>query len=31
MAKGAQAAERVAYKTLAKVMKKVGLVPRPRI
>jgi len=30
MSKGAKNAERVAYKTLAKVMKKVGLVPRPR-
>ena len=31
MAKGAQSAERAAYKTLSKVMKKVGMVPRPRI
>ena len=29
MAKGAMQAERVAQKTLAKVMKKIGLVPRP--
>lgn len=30
MAKGADSAERVAGKTLSKVMKKVGMVPRPR-
>ena len=31
MLKGAQSADKAAYKTLAKVAKKIGMVPRPRI